>query len=109
MRIDDVEDRLRDLREVIVDLEMHSRGKERERFDHPLDVRILALRRLELEAASDLRIALRELRPHSADVCELALVVVEQLLTSHGTLPRRIRRHLLSRTRRSRSAGRCRR
>src|SRR5205085_1135679 len=79
VRIYDVEDRLRDFGKLVVDLQMDARGEEREGLDEPLDMRILAFRRLELQPARDLRISLRELRPHPADVRELSLVVVEKV------------------------------
>lgn len=47
---------------------------------------VLTLVRLELEAGGDLGVPLRELRSHPAEEGELALVVVEQVVT-HRRLP----------------------
>ena len=47
---------------VVVDLEVHARGEKGESLEHALDVRILALVRLEHEPARDLRIALARTR-----------------------------------------------
>src|SRR6185437_14052541 len=68
----------------------------------------LALVRLELQPVGDLRVALRELRPDPADVCELALVVVQQLVTHCESLPSTRRQRPRSRIAHSRSATPCR-
>ena len=39
MRIDDLEQRLREARELGVELQMNARGQEADAFDQPLDVR----------------------------------------------------------------------
>src|SRR2546423_15059233 len=98
MRVDNLEDRLADLGKLVVDLEMHARGEKGERLDESLDVWILALVRFEQQPPSDLGVTLGELRAHTTDVGELALVVVQQLLT-HRASPRH-------RSRRSRNEAR---
>ena len=86
MRIDDVEEGLGDLREIVVDLEMDARGEKREPLEQPLDVGILALVGLELEARRHLGIPPGELRAHAPEKRQLALVVVQQIVT-HRRLP----------------------
>ena len=83
MRIEHLEQRLGDLRELVVDLEVDARREKRERLDQPLDVRILALAALEQQPAGDLRVLLGELRRHPADERQLAFVVGEQLVPHH--------------------------
>ena len=80
VRVEDVEERLRDLGVLVVDLEPDPARQEGERLDEPLDVRVVALVGLEGEPPGDLRVGLRELRPQPADEAQLALVVAEELV-----------------------------
>ncbi len=77
VRVEDVEQRLGDFGELVVDLQVDATGEKRERFDHALDVRILALVVLEQQPPGDLRVLVGELRPHLPKKAELALVVIE--------------------------------
>ncbi len=47
MGIHQLEQRLRNLGKIVVDLQMNPRGEEREAFEQPLDMRIFALGGLE--------------------------------------------------------------
>ena len=86
MRVDDVEEGLGDLREIVVDLEVHAGGEKGEALEQALDVRILALVGLELQPRGDLGIPPGELRAHTAEERQLTLVVVQQIVT-HRRLP----------------------
>jgi hypothetical protein len=92
VRVEDVEQRLADLRELVVELEVHARGEEGEALQHPLHVRVLGLAGLQQQAAGDLRVLLGELGAHAPEVRQLALVVVEQLVTHDRLRTRRTRR-----------------
>lgn len=66
MRVQHTEQGIRNLRKLIIDLEMNSRRKEREGLDQPLDMRVLAFIGLQQEAASYLGIGLGEFLPQLA-------------------------------------------
>ena len=80
MRVDDAQQRLGDLRELVIDLEVDTGGEERERLQQPFDVGIFAFVRLEVQARRDLRILLGKLRAHPAQEAELAFVVQQQFV-----------------------------
>ena len=80
VRIDDAEQRLGHLGKLVVDLQVNARGQESEGFQQPLDVRVLALIGLEVEAGGDLGILLAELRAHLAQERQLPLVVEKQVV-----------------------------
>ncbi len=82
--VQDPEERFRDLRELVVDLEAHARREEGEGLEEALDVRVLALVRLELQAGRDLRVLVRELGPHLAKEAQLALVVLQEVAAHHS-------------------------
>src|SRR4051812_46625909 len=87
MRIDDLEQRLADFGNILINALMHARGEEREGLEHALDVRVLALAGLEVEPRRDLGILLREARAHAAQERQLALVVLQQLVIRHRHPP----------------------
>ena len=68
MRIEDAEQRLRDLRKLVVDLQVNARGEKGERFQQALDVRIVAFVRLQDQPPGDFRVFLAELRAKLAKV-----------------------------------------
>src|SRR5690606_40001775 len=79
VRIDELEQMLREARELGLELQLHARSEERESLEEPLDIRVRDLRRaVDAEAAGDLRILLGELRAHLAKVVQLALVVAQK-------------------------------
>jgi hypothetical protein len=82
-----VQERLDDLREVVVDAEVHPGGQEGKPLQEPLHVGILALRGLQLEAPRHLRVAGGELRSGAPEKGQLPLVVGQEVVT-HGHLPR---------------------
>ena len=86
--MDDVEERLDDLGEVVVDAAMHARGHEGESFEEALDVRVGRGVFVEKEAAGYARILARELSAHLAKIGKFAFVVFEQLFAHAPTLPR---------------------
>ena len=86
MRIEDVEQSLGDLREIIVDAQMHARRQQRERFDHPLDVGIFATVGFQQQPGGDLGMLVGELRSHLAQEGEFAFVIISQLI-AHCLLP----------------------
>jgi hypothetical protein len=92
VRVHDVEQRLRDFREIIIEAKVHASGQQRHRLDHALDMRIFAAARLQLQARGDLRIFLGELGAHLAEERQLALVVGEQLIAHEFRPLLRIRR-----------------
>ncbi len=86
MRIQDVEQRLGDFRELVVDLEVYPRGQECERLQHPLHVRVFALVRLQHQSRRHLRILRRELHAHLAQEGQLPFVIQQQVIP-HSYLP----------------------
>jgi hypothetical protein len=79
-RIEHVEQRLAQLRQIVVQPSVQARVEEGDALQQPLDVRVLALARLELQAGGDLRIARAELGAEPAQVGQLALVVEQQVV-----------------------------
>ncbi len=77
MRIDHLEQVLREARELGVDLELHACGEKREPLEEPFDIGIGTLEAVEPQASRDLRKLLRELPAHLAHVLQLAVVVVQ--------------------------------
>ena len=89
VRIHDLEECLADLGHVLVDALVHARREERERLEHTLDVRVIALDRLEIqiEAFRDFGVFTSEPRAHAAQKGQLPLVVLEQLIIRHRRPP----------------------
>ncbi len=89
MRVDRLEDVLREARELGVELELESRGLEGEAFQQPLDVRVgrpfLGVLG-EGEPARDLRELMRELGPGLTQVVKFAFVESQQPLV-HRAYP----------------------
>jgi len=71
---------------IVVDPQMHARRKQRERFDHALDVRIFTTVGFEQQTRRDLGILVGKLRSDLAQERELALVIISQLI-AHCLLP----------------------
>ena len=86
MRVEDVQQRLGDQRKVIVNAQMNTRGKQREGFQHALDVGIFAAIGFEQQTRRDLRVLVGELSSNLAQESEFALVIISQLITQ-GRLP----------------------
>ena len=80
MRIDDPQQRLGDLRKLVVDLEVHPGGKKGECFEQPLDMRIFAFGGLDDQPRSYLGIFFGELDSALPQVGQLALVVEQQVI-----------------------------
>jgi hypothetical protein len=80
VRIEDVEERLRQFRQVVIELATDPGGEERERLDQTGDVRILNRVLTQAEAAGDLWVRFGKLRRQPADVVELPIVVGQQLV-----------------------------
>lgn len=66
MRIEDSEQRLRELWEVVVELVADARREERETHEEPFHVRVLARIRTEAQSRGDVAVLLRELAAESA-------------------------------------------
>jgi len=80
MRVQNIKQRLGDLRKVVVDPQVNPRRQQRKRLQHPFRMRIFAAIRLQHQARCNLRILVRELRSNLAQECELALVIISQLI-----------------------------
>ena len=80
VRVKDIEQRFGDLRKVVVNAQVHASGQQGKRLQHPLYVGIFAAIRFQQQARGDLRIFVRELRSDLAQECELALVIIPQLI-----------------------------
>ena len=80
MRIEDVEQRLGQFRQIVVELAPDPCSQEGEGFDQPGDVRILDRILAQPQPAGDLRVRLRELRGKPADVIQFPVVVWEKIV-----------------------------
>ena len=78
MRIENLQQRIGDLRIFVVDPLLGSAGEERERLEEPFDVRVGAAIGFEEEPAGDGRVTLGEFLREPADEEELAFVVGEE-------------------------------
>ena len=76
--IDDLEKRLREPRELGVELQLHARGEKRGAFEQPLHVRIRNLEPAHAEARGNLGECLRKLGTHFAEMSQLPLVILEE-------------------------------
>jgi hypothetical protein len=89
LRIDELEKMLCEARKFGVELPMDARREKREPLEQPLDVGIGAIESAQAESSGDLRILLRELRPHPAQELELAAVELqESVIHQVGAPPR---------------------
>src|SRR5690606_12632149 len=79
--IRDVEQRLAELRAVVLEPELYAGGEEGEPLEEPLHVRVVALGGLEEEARGDFRVALGEVRTRATEVAQLPFVLGEQRVT----------------------------
>ncbi len=80
MRIQHRKQCIGDLRELVVELLVDAPGEERERLDHPLDVRVLAGVALDQQARGDLGIAIGEFLGELAQRGQLLLVVGQDVV-----------------------------
>ncbi|MDR8727112.1 hypothetical protein FEQ05_03445 [Burkholderia pseudomultivorans] len=78
VRVDDLEQPFREARKLRIELDLHARGHEAERFDQALDIRVRHFAGLHAEPPCDLRMRMRELGGELAHVNEFLVVVVEQ-------------------------------
>ncbi|MNC85903.1 hypothetical protein D3C83_15230 [compost metagenome] len=78
MRVDAFEQRLREARELGVELQVDARRHEADAFHQALDVGVGHLQPVHAEARRDLGELLGELRAHLAQVLQLEVVVLEQ-------------------------------
>ena len=85
VRVDDFEQRLREARELGVELQLHARGQKPDAFEQPLDVGIGHLQPVHAEPGGDLRELLGELRAHLAQVLQLEVVVLQEARIHHAT------------------------
>ena len=90
VRVDDLEQRLREARELGVELELHARGQKADALEQPLDVRIGDLEAAHAEPRGDLGKLLRELGAHLAQMLQLEVVVL-RAAADPFTRPRRMR------------------
>ena len=86
VRINHLEQVLREPRKLRIQPQLHPGRQEREPFQQPLDVRVRALDAVERQAARDFRKLRRELAPHLAEVRQLALVVLKKTRIHRGSL-----------------------
>ena len=84
LRIDDLQQALREARELGVDLELDAAGQKRKPLQQPFDIGVGDLEAFETEPRRDLGKLLRELGPHLAQVAQF-LVVVAQQPRVHGS------------------------
>src|SRR5690606_14522157 len=75
--IDRAEQRFGDARELVIELEVHACGQERESLEQPLDVGIVAARGLQQQPRCDLRVALAEFRTETPEIRQLPLVILQ--------------------------------
>ncbi|KAG1458692.1 hypothetical protein G6F57_014653 [Rhizopus arrhizus] len=80
VRIEHIQQCVGELGIVVLDALGYARTEQREGLDQALDMRVLAALGGELQATGDLRVALGELAPVTAEVAQLALVVRQQVL-----------------------------
>ncbi len=85
MRIDDLEQRLREAREFGVELELHARRQKSDAFEQPLDVGIVHLQPVHPEPGRNLRKLLGELGARLAQVLQLEVVVLKEARVHHAT------------------------
>ena len=85
MRVDDLEQRLGEARELGVELEVHARRQEPDAFEQPLDVRVGDLEAVHAEPAGDLGKLARELGARLPKVLQLEVVVPEQAGVHYST------------------------
>src|SRR5207244_7747446 len=69
-----------DLRKFVFDIALNSRGEKGKRFDKPFHLRICRLPSADLQARSDLWIALGELASGFSQVGQLTAVIFEKIL-----------------------------
>ncbi len=93
VRVNHRQQRVGNLRVLVVELLADPRRQQRECLDHPFDVRILAPARLQRQQAGHLGIRLRELVSQVPEEHQLAVVIVEEFVGDvHGrSCPRRAR------------------
>ena len=85
VRVDDLEQRLGEARELGVDLQLHPRRHEAGAFEQPLHVRVGHLEAAHAEPGGDLRELLGELAAHLAKMLKLEVVVVEETGIHYAT------------------------
>ena len=78
MRIDDLEQRLGEARELRVELELHARGEKPDAFEQPLDVGIRHLEAVHAEPRRNLRELLCEFSAGLSQVLQLEVGVLKQ-------------------------------
>ena len=78
MRIHHLQQVLRETGKLRVQLQLNARGEERERLQQSLDVGIGAFKRLDAEAARDLRKLPGKLLAGFSNILQFAVVVGEQ-------------------------------
>ncbi len=78
VRVHHLEQRLREARELGVELELHARGHEADAFEQALDVRIGHLQPVHPQPRRNARKLLRELRAHLAQMLQLEVVVLKE-------------------------------
>src|ERR1035438_3523609 len=81
--MDDSCERFADLRKIVVDAPMDAGGQQREAFQEPIDMRVVAAIRIEQKPPGDLGILARKLSAHLAQIGQLALIVFQQFF-AHG-------------------------
>ncbi len=78
MRVEDVQQRFGDFREIVVDLLVDPSADEGKSLDQPFGMRVLALIGFEQQATGDLGVFLGKFRPHFANEGKLPLIVFQQ-------------------------------
>ena len=86
MRIDNAEQALRNLGELIVDLQVNPGSEEGKTLEQPLDVRVVAAVGLQLQTCGDFGMLLGKLRSHLPQEAQFALVVFQKII-AHATNP----------------------
>src|SRR6185503_3012326 len=80
-----LEQRLREARELGVDLELHARREKRDAFEQSFDVGIGHLQAVHPEPGRDLRELLDELGASLPQVLQLEVVILEEAGVHHAT------------------------
>jgi hypothetical protein len=85
MRVEDAEQGIGELRELIVELAANPTRQERERFDQPLDVRVVAPCSFQQEPSGRVRILESELLGVTKDIRQLLLIISVQFVVHCGS------------------------
>ena len=85
MRVDDLEQCLRETGKLGVDLQLHARGQKPDAFEQPLDVGIVHGQTVHAEPGRDLGELFGELGARLPQMLQLQVVILEETRIHHAT------------------------